>query len=445
MALTAAGVGSGLDVESIVSQLMRLEQRPLSRLQSQESDYRAQLSAYGRLKSSLSSFQTAMQELSSMDKFKVFSTSSSDEDVLTATADSDAAAGIYSLEVTRLAQNHKMGSAEYADTDLIGGGGTDSLDIAIGSDSFSIDLSTAKTLSAIRDEINSATDNPGVTATIINTGAGTQRLVLTSDESGYEKRLQVTESISSNPLNLTTINTDQLGNPMLTDLQQQELDAAFTIDGYDITASSNNVSGVVDGITLNLKQVGSANLTLERNTESIEKSVQSFVDAYNKVVNTVRELRAGDLEADRTTLSVMNQLRNVLNTAPVGLTGSYSALSQIGIATDPKVGTLSLNSSDLAEALDSDFQSVAELFAHDDQGVAFRFDALVEGLLDSEGIIDAREEGINARIDSLETQQSNWEYRLEMREKTLRARFSALDALVGQMQSTSSFLTQQLG
>lgn len=441
MAITAAGVGSGLDIESIVSQLMTLERQPLVALQRRESDTRAQISAYGTLKSAVSSFQDAMNDLSSLDKFRVFQSDSSDEDVMTASADSAAAGGIYSLDVTRLAQNHKLGSAELSNTATFGGGAGDALTLTVGTDSATIDLSTAQSLSEIRDAINSSTDNPGVTASIINVDADNQAIVLTADESGYEDRVQLSYggAINAATFNFSTRNEDTLGDPMV-DLTQ--LDAAFSIDGFDIVTSSNNVSSVVDGLNIELKGVGEAILNVTRDTASIQESAQSFIDSYNNVFNTIDSLQADELSGDSTLLSVERQMRGILNSQPVGLDGSFSALSQLGIKTDRETGLLTLNSSEFTDALNSDFASVAQVFANDDQGYAFRFDAMAASLLEEDGLINAREDGLDTRVRRLEDDQADLERRLDLREVGLRRQYTALDQLVGTLQSTSSFLLQ---
>lgn len=444
MAITASGIGSGLDIESIVSQLMSLERRPLFALEDRESEIQAQLSAYGRLKSSVSTFQDAMKDLASADKFRIFTSASSDEDVLTATADSDAAAGTYSLQIDRLAQNHKLGSDEFADTDTFGGTAGDTLNLTVGTDTLAVDLSTAKTLSEIRDAINADSNNPGVTATILNTGTGTQRLVLTADESGYDTRVQLSYggTIGAGTFNLATVNQDALG-ATLVDLT--ELDASFSVDGFALTSSSNNVTGVIDGLTLELKQTGSANLTLTRDTEKITESAQAFVDAYNALHSTMASMRNGNLSGDSTILSIQGQLRSVINAPPVGLTGSFNALSNVGITTDSKSGNLVFNETDFQDALDTDFSSVSELFSHDDQGYAFRFEALADSLLDTDGLIDSREDGLNTRIRDVQDDQLDLEYQLELKEKALRSQYAALDGLLGSLNNTSQFLFQQLG
>jgi flagellar hook-associated protein 2 len=442
MAITAAGVGSGLDIESIVRQLMTLERQPLVAKQRQESATNAQLSSYGKIKSAISSFQDAMQELSTADKFKVFSATSSDEDVITAETSSQAAAGVYSLTVNRIAQNHKQGSDEFADTLTFGGTSGDQLTLTVGSDSVDVDLSTAKTLSEVRDAINSNADNPGVTATILNTGGGNQRLILTADESGYEDRVQLAYG---GTLDATTFNfstTNQSGGAAMVDLT--ELDASFNLDGFDLTSASNSVSEVMDGITFNLKQTGSANLQVERDTEAIEESVQSFVDAYNAVLDEVNSQYQGNLSGDASLRSIRNRMRDVLNTQPVGLSGTFTSLAQVGIKTDAFSGRLEFDSSDLSDALDTDFAGVAELFSNDDQGYAFRYDALAESFLDNDGVISSREDTLNDRIRGLQDDQADIERRLDLKEKSLRSQYAALDSLIGSLQSSSAFLFQQI-
>lgn len=441
MAITAAGVGSGLDIENIVSQLMSLERRPLVALQNKVSSAQTSISAYGNLKSAISSFQDKMRDLSTLDAFRQFAATSSDEAVLQASADADAAAGIYSVEISRLAQNHKLGSNEFAETATAGGTAGDALTLTVNGESMTVDLSSARTLTSLRDAINSADDNPGVTATILNTGGGNQRLILTADESGYDNRVQLSYggSIGAGTFGFATTNRDTDGNAIggLT-----ELDAAFNIDGFDLTAATNNVSDVIDGLTFELKGVGSSTLVLERDNEAIEKSAKAFVDSYNSLLSTINDLKGDELAGDSLLPSISRALRDVLNTSPVGLTGTFSALSQVGIKTNSTSGRLELDSGDFSDALNDDFSSVAELFAHDDQGFAFRFDALADYYLDLDSPIAGRVDGLNSRIRRLQNDESSMEFRLERKEAALRAQYASLDTLIGSLQSTSTFLIQ---
>jgi flagellar hook-associated protein 2 len=188
--ISSPGIGSGLDINSIISKLMQLERRPLDNLEQKESEYQAQLSAYGKIKSSLSKMQTALDDLRFESRYLDSTASSSNEDAFSATADSSAAAGSYAVVVNNLATAHKVASATIADSETALG--TGSLDISVGGDSFSVTIdSSNNTLSGIRSAINNATDNTGVTATIINDANG-GHLVLSSDDTGTSNALGIT-------------------------------------------------------------------------------------------------------------------------------------------------------------------------------------------------------------------------------------------------------------
>ncbi len=193
--IQAPGVGSGLDINSIVNQLMVLERRPLDLLENKQDQAEAQLSAFGQLKSSISSFESAMSNLSSLSKFQIFSPASSDDTILTATADDTAVEGTYDIDVTALAASHKLASNAFSNpTDVVGEG---TLSLSVGSNSFDVTIdSSNSTLFGLRDAINNAPTNTGVTATIVNENSGS-RLILTSDDAGTANALTVTATNGS--------------------------------------------------------------------------------------------------------------------------------------------------------------------------------------------------------------------------------------------------------
>ncbi|MGB5776468.1 MAG: flagellar filament capping protein FliD [Sedimenticolaceae bacterium] len=444
MAITAAGVGSGLDIENIISQLMTLERRPLLAIQDKVKAADAEVSSLGSFKSQLSTFQDAMQELSTLDAFRKFNTTSSDDEVLTATANGDAAAGVYNFDVERLAQNFKQGSKEFAAGATVGGNAGDSLTLTVDGESATIDLSTAMTVDELRDAVNSSFDNPGVTATVLNFGDGVQRLIMTAEESGFQKsfELSYSGSVSAATFDFETLNKDSLG-ATLTDLTQ--LDAVFSIDGYALTGAGNRVSDVVDGLTFELKGVGSATINLERDDAAIEESARKFVDAYNTLRSEIQALENKNFSNTSLTRSVSSALRDALNIGADGLSEGFSALSQVGIKTNAKTGELEFNSKEFGDALNTDFTGVAQLFANDDQGVAFRFDALIDRFLDTKtGPVETRIDSLNERKDGLQDKEADLERRLELKEISLRSQYAALDRLVGSLQSTSGFLMQNL-
>ncbi|WP_455235238.1 flagellar filament capping protein FliD, partial [Thiogranum longum] len=190
---------------------------------------------------------------------------------------------------------------------------------------------------------------------------------------------------------------------------------------------------------------GKVQLNVSRDIDSVKESVQAFVDAFNELKTTFDSLsgEGDDLEADNTLRSIENQIQSVFNTTPGGLNTDFTYLSEIGVSFQ-RDGTLALDSDDLESAINSDFAGVAELFAHDDQGYLFRVDSLINNFVQADGLIDIRQDGLNSRIDVVDQRIADMEFRLELREQRLRNQFTALDALMGQLQGTSTFLTQQL-
>ncbi len=440
--ITSAGVGSGLDINSIVSQLMTIERQPLVNLQSKRSDLDSQLSDYGRLKSALSDFQSALGKLNSTTDFSLFTTTSSDPDVFTATAGSAAAAGNYSIQVQNLAVAHKMGSTSFADADTttVGNSG-DTMTVTVNGSSFTVDIG-GMTLQQIRDAVNDASDNVGVTASVIQVDDTTFHFTLTSDNSGtaYAIGLAFADS-GSNPI----------ADPLTMATTTSADDAQVLIDGtYTVTRSSNTISDAIGGVTLNLLAQDAVNthtLTISRDQDAIQESVQGFVDAYNSLHDLIGELRNGTLAGDNSLLSIENGIRSVFNSPPAALGGSYSYLAEIGITVD-KLGTMSLNSDQLtlSDALSADFPGVVALFSDSTEGYATRLYDLMDQYLTlgGNGLIESREDGINSRKDLLDTRIATLEQRLVLIEQRYRDQFTALDTLVSQLQTTSTFLTQQL-
>ncbi len=439
MAISSAGIGSGLDVNSIVSQLMAVERRPLTLLQSKESKYNAQVSSYGTLSSALSSFQSAMDGLGDLEKFKVYSATSSDTAILTATASSTAAAGSHTVQVVRAAEQHKLSSGtSYLETDTIAASTTAT--ISVGGTSFDVDIS-GMTLSEVAAAINDASDNAGVTATVSNVDSG-YKLLLTAKDTGSSNALSVSYN-TADPFAFTTLNQDRNGVDGFT---SADLDAVMILDGsasLTATRSSNTVTDLIGGVTLNLKSAGTVTLATEKDNAGVTKSVQAFVDAFNALRSTISTLRKGSLASDSTLLSIESQVMGVINNPPTGLTGSFSYLSQIGVSIQ-KDGTMALDSSALNTALGSDFSGVANLFAHNDQGYAYRLESVVKDMLATDGLVKSRTDGLNDSITSIKNDEDRVSRRLTLVEARYRAQFTALDSLLGQMQTTSSYLTQQL-
>jgi len=432
--IQAPGIGSGLDINSIVSQLLAVERRPLDLLEARQGQAEAQLSAFGQLKSTVSKFETAMSNLSSLSKFQIFAPSSSNGNVLTATADNTAVEGTYDINVTALAASHKLASNAFVNPSNVVGEGI--LSVSVGSNSFNIAIdSSNSTLFGIRDAINNASTNTGVTATLVNENSGS-RLILTSDNAGTANSLTITAT------NGAVGNLAQLDGANFTETRAAA-DAQLTIDGFPVTSSTNDVVGAIEGVTLAIAGTGPATLNVARDDNAIKTSVQDFADAFNALRDEIDNQRNGQLEADGTLLSLETQILNELNLGQSISGSNFKFLSEAGISLD-KTGRMQVDSATLQTALNTDFRSFVNLLAAPNEGFAFRLENLASTVLQPDGLIDAREDGLNTTIRRFDDQKTNFEFRLGIIEKRLRAQFTALDGLVSNLNATSSFLSQQL-
>jgi len=451
--ISASGLGSGLDINSIISQLMAIERQPMTALATKEASYQAKLSAFGTLKGALSSLQTAALTLKTATTFTGKSASVSDSTVLTASASSTTAAGSYSISVTQLAKFHAVRSnTNYAATTDTFNTGTLSFTIGAGTAvNVTIDSSN-NTLAGIRDAIN--TGNAGVTASIINDGT-TNRLVLASKTSGSSGAITVavTDSGSGGTNALSGLDSASLVTTQTAD------NANLTINGIAITRSSNTISDAIDGLTLNLVKgtvatPGTATVTVAQNTSTVTAAVSAFVKAYNDAVTGIKTMTAYDaankkasvLTGDSTARSIQSQLSSLVQTSVTGIAGGISRLSDIGI-TVQKDGTLATDSGKLSAALADPNKNVAALFTQTttgNEGIAVRFNTMLEGIVGSSGLIKSRTDGISASIKDLGKRADALNLRLVAIEKRYRAQFTALDTLVASMNQTSTYLTQQL-
>jgi len=389
--VSAPGIGSGLDVNGIVSQLMAAERQPLTALIKQEAVYTQKLSAFGQVRGALASFQSALQDLGSGSKFQALSATASDATVLSASASGTATPGSYQIEVSQLAQQQKLASSGYATTDAVVGSGTLTIQFGTydsGLNSFTANADKAtksiaidpanNTLAGIRDSINAA--NAGVTATIVNDGSTAgNRLVLTSADSGAANSLKISvtdddgNGLDGSGLSALAYDpTAAAGSGKNLGQVAAAQDALLKIDGIAVKQSTNTVKNAIDGVTLNLAQtnVGKAlTLTVSRDTKTITDAVQAFVNAYNNTNGTIKKLTAfngpgaqnGILLGDSTARTIQTQMRGLLNTS-VDSGGALTTLSQIGVSFG-KDGTLSLDSAKLNTAIDTNFDGIAALFA----------------------------------------------------------------------------------
>jgi flagellar hook-associated protein 2 len=358
--LSSAGIGSGLDVNSIVGQLMAIEQRPLTLLSRKEASYQTKLTAYGSLKGALSTFQSTMQTLSTAAKFQGLTASAGDSSILTASATSGGSAGSYTINVGNIAQSQVLAATGVASLDNPSSTGTLSIQVGSGAlKTVTIDASN-NTLSGLRDAINAAA--AGVTATLVNDGSATPyKLVLSADTTGAANTIQITNNLTAGELATTVTSLAQV---------RAATNAALTVNGVSLSSASNTVSSAIPGVTLALKDSGSTTVTVARDTAAAQAAVADFVKAYNDINGTITNLtsydaktkKGGPLLGDFAAQNLQTQIRKTLSQNLAGIGGSLTTLSQVGVAFQ-KDGTLALDATKLGNATSSSFGDLAALFA----------------------------------------------------------------------------------
>lgn len=464
--VASSSVGT-LDVQSLVSQLMAVERQPIDKLNTKVTSYQTKISSFGTIKGLVSSFQTALRSLN--DRLQGFSATPSDTSIFSASAISTAAAGIYSLDITKLAQAQNLVAAGQASSSTVISNGTAttiSFDFGTisggtltagvysgaifttnGSVSKSITIdATNNTLQGIRDVINTA--KMGVTATIVNDGSGTPyRLTLTSNNSGLSNSLKITTAGGDGTIN-TLLAYDPAGVQNLNQTVAAQ-NAEFKVNGIAIIKPSNTITDAIQGVTLTLNKLttSSASLTVARDTSAVSKAVSDFVDAYNALSSQLKSRSAfgnattpaGALAGDGTLRLIQDQLRGILGTGASG--GPLTSLAQIGV-TSQADGTLKLDNSKLNAAMASNFSDVTNLLSST-TGFVTRLDAWSTSTLTPGGLIDTRTQSLNTSIKGYNDQISQLETRMKILQKQYTTQYSNLNLLLSRMNNTSTYLTQQ--
>jgi flagellar hook-associated protein 2 len=449
--IASSGVGSGLDVNGLVQKLVTAEGAPKSaRLDQQEAKVQGKLSALGTLRAALAKFQDTVTALKSLDRFQGRQTTLSTPDFLGATTDSTAVPGSYAVEVQQLASAQKLQSGTFASSATIVGTGT--LQITAGDQIVAIDIdSTNNTLAGIAAAINSSAAGSKVMATVIS-GATEARLTITARDSGVANAMTITQSGGDGGLSKLEYPPSGTG---LTQLSPA-LDARVLVDGVLATSATNTISGAITGVTLNVSQDNATGETttvnVDYNRTATRKSVGDFVTAYNAVVDAVKSVasynastkQGGPLFGDTGVLNMGDQLRRILSSTVPGVSDATNMLAEVGISAGLD-GKLSVNSAQLDAAFNTNFDGVGQLFAAKDVGVAVKLGNLLDQYVGADGLFDKRTATLNASIKDISDQRSALTDRLTQLQTRYTAQFNALDTLLAKLQSTSNYLTQQLG
>jgi flagellar hook-associated protein 2 len=460
--LSFTGIGSGLAVSDIVDALVGAESTPFeSRLNAQEATYTTDISAIGALKSSVEAIQEAIEGLADADNYQKRNASGGDN-FISLTATSDAEVGSYSVKVDALASEHKLSSAGFESTDEVGEG---TLTFSSGENSFDIVTSDTDTLSDIKDAINDSTDNESIVATIV-TGVDGQHLVLASKETGLESAITITVDDTSDGNNLDNsglsrlaYQPDSLEANFATNMTEviAASDAKITLDGNIVaTSSTNTFTNVIDGVDITAKASHDedddiSNISVTENNSNIKAGLNSFVESYNSFLELANNLGqsgedgAGVMAGDSLLRGLMSKLRQKLSESFDAGNGSTLSLGQMGITSD-RYGVVSLDTEDLDSYIESNVDGVQQFFVGTDDtpGFATSLDELADFYTDSDGIIQNRIDSRTSQLEDLDEDRISFALKMDALESRLLSQYNAMDLLVANLNSTSSYVQAQL-
>ena len=379
--ITSTGLGSGLDVESIVSKLVAIEKQPISDLQDRTTTIQTQISAYGKISSAFSAMRDAAAKLSNPTTWQALTATTSDSTMASVVAGTGSGAGTYALNVTSLASSQSLSSKAFANNATVGSGsmtielgqwsGTNNSTFTSkdGASPVSISISATDTLSSVRDKINAS--GAGVLASVV-TDANGSRLVVRSKDTGEANGFRITtaddDGNGSDANGLSALAYDPASSVVSMTQNTAAKNANLTINGLAISSATNNIEGAVDGLTINLLKGGTkdpadpngvniipaqSTITVGQDKDSVKKAINDFVTSYNSLMTLMRNdtkyddanKTAGALQGDSTAVGLQSQLRNITASGST-LGGQFGRLSDLGLDIGSD-GTIKVNGRDL--------------------------------------------------------------------------------------------------
>lgn len=471
--ITSLGIGSGLDVESIITKLMAVEQQPITNLNKKTDGLKTQLSTYGQIQSTLSTLRDAAAKLTNPDTWAGTKTTSSDATAITASASTGAAIGNVSISVSQLAAAQTLASSTFTSSTATVGQG--SMTIELGSwatDTNGVTSFTSKPdatpvtitigpgqdqLGQIRDQINAS--GAGVTAAIVTDATGS-RLTLTSRNTGETNAFRVTvndaDGNGGDASGLSQLAYDPSNSVSQMSLSLPAANARAILNGLPISSESNLLASAIDGLNITLlRTTPPVNISVSQDADAIKKAVSDFTTAYNAVNQLLRSQTkydaasktAAPLQGDSTAVGLNNRLRGIAG-GSTSLSTSLHRLADIGLAPGSD-GNLPTAGAKLDKAM-SNLADLKQFFMAVDNtndgnsGFATQIRNLVDQALSVDGSVSSRQKGIQGEIDNNNKRVDDLNQRAASTETRLRAQYSALDTKMSQFSSLSNYLTQQL-
>jgi len=458
--ISSPGIGSsGLDVKSIISQLVALEKKPLEKLQLAAATVQTKISVFGQIKSLVSALNDSVGKLTSVTGWNGVAASSSDTSAVTVSAIGGTQSTAFNVEVLGLAKAQSSYSMPLLPVGGAIGEGTLRLEIGEwagvvftpGSGTpVDLTISATDTVADIASKINGA--NAGVTATVLTDASG-DRLLLSGKNTGLAAgfQLSVTSDTDGDPAD--ALGLSRLVNGSVTN--QAATNATATINGISVSSATNVFANSVAGVTFTAVKETTApvTLTIAKDTSAVKKNIEDFVKAYNEINGVLNEATKYDqatktgglLQGDSTTLSLQNALRAAVQSMSTG-SSLYGRLSDIGVSA-LRGGDLEVDSTKLGKALDN-MDELKTLFSSttpgNAEGIAVRLKGLTTTLLASDGYFKSKDDSLKRSLDNNAKDQVRVNEKVSRVEAALTRRYSALDVQLISLNSLNSYLTQQI-
>ncbi|MFK8773088.1 MULTISPECIES: flagellar filament capping protein FliD [Aeromonas] len=457
MAITSAGAGSGLQLESVISASVEAKKAQLQQpIITKRNSTQITLSGIGQLKSSISAFTDILDKLSAPGAFNkraINITQDKDDPVLKMESKSGGSNGQYNITVNKLAQTSRQeGMFDSSTAPLITQDGK--LTFKAGDKEFKVDVKAGDTLQDIRKSINGSGDNFGLSVNIVNTADGKAKLIIDSGVSGDGKDLTITGDNAE----LDIFSTGAAGSAM--SQTQPASSAEIVVDGNVLKSDTNVFDDSIQDLKLTVLRVSdkdsngdlkSNKVDITTDKTSIQELVQQFVDGYNALqdkigtlgkrssfVGGVKQDDGGALAGDSTTRAISTFMSNLL-VSPSESSSTYSTIFEIGIKMDNK-GKLSLDKTKFGEAVDKNFDQVVALFGNE-KGLAGSLSKGLKEYTKSGGMLAQRTDTLNADLRSLGQKEVTSNAQLVKYEAALRAQYGSLDALLVKMNNSASALS----
>lgn len=457
--ISSLGVGSGLELETLLTKLTTAQKARLTPITKQQDSVTAKINAYSSLSSALTTFYKVNESLSDPAAFNSKNLTTNSQQYFTITTESNAIDGNYNVQIKNLATSHSLVSSSLTDpsVDLVTLDSTFTLKLANGEE-FTYTLEKGKSsLEDIADAINKS--GKGVGASIIRSGDNSYQLSISSLETGKSNAIA---EISSDNATLNNILAYKSGDSSASKLTQivAAQDAAFSINGVEITNSSNTIENVISGISITLNSstesaTATQSFKITDNESNSYAMVEKWVNAYNALMTTFDSLSQytsvdlgeessssnGALLGDTILRSVESELRSTLSSAREG---TYKVLSEIGIKTDGKTGLLTIDDEDKLKSAISNGHAVEALFADDKTGIVTLMNERISKYTkEGDGKIAVAQDGLNDTLDDLKDRYDQVSDSIDTTIERYRTQFVQLDVLVTQLNSTSDYLTKQ--